>query len=347
MTERIPGDDTPRMILDADTGVDDAAALLFAATGPGVRLEAVLATWGNTTVDLAARNSLHVLEAVGHPAPVYVGAADASGPAPPVVEPTIIMGEDGFADLGLPPPDRKPEDDPAADALIELTREHPGELELVCLAPLTTVAHALARDGGLATRLRGLTFLGGSIAGGGNSTPAAEANVAHDPAAAATVFEAFGSVTRDDGSPAARMVPLETATPLFTDDLLAWLAAAPGDGPDLLHRVLSTVWPMASLEGAGRGILLADLVATVCAVFPELVEWGAYPVGVDTGGSAAWGATVVDRRLDRITGADLDPAILELVHELVSTFPSTWSVATALDEPRLHDTVRAWLAAPS
>jgi inosine-uridine nucleoside N-ribohydrolase len=257
------------------------------------------------------------------------------------------MGEDGLADLGLPPPERTPEDDPAADALVELTREHPGELELVCLAPLTTVAQALARDAGLSNRLRRLTFLGGTVAGGGNSTPAAEANVAHDPIAAATVFEAFGSVTQDDGHPVARMVPLESATPLFTNELLELLAAAPGGGANLLRRVLSTVWPMASLEGAGRGILLADLVATICSVAPELADWSAYPVGVDTGGSAAWGATVVDRRLDRIAGADLDPTIAELVSDLIWTFPSTWSVATSVNEARLHDTIRAWLTAPN
>jgi purine nucleosidase len=330
------------LILDVDTGVDDAAALLLAATDPRVELDAVLATWGNTTVELAARNCLHVLEAAGNAAPVYVGADVASGPAPPVVEPTIIMGEDGLADLGLPSPLRKPEPDAAADALVERTRDRPGELTLVCLAPLTTLAQAVELDPGVVGRLAGLVILGGTLAGG-NSTPAAEANIAHDPGAAATVFEAFGAATRDDDSPVARMVPLEAATTVFTTELLDLLTTTTVPGAALLHRILTKMWPMASLEAAGHGILLADLAATACAIRPALAQWRAYPVAVDTGGSAAWGATIVDRRLDRFDGADLDPTILDLIDELLWTFPAKWSVATSVHEAALLGSIRTWL----
>jgi purine nucleosidase len=336
---------TTRVVLDVDTGVDDAAALLFAATHPDVTLDAVVSTWGNTTVELATRNSLHVLEAAECAAPVYIGAAGPSGPAPPVVDPSIIMGQDGLGDLGLSPPGRAAAPAPAAQALIELTHAHPGEITLVCLAPMTTIAAALAIDPDLPNRVARLLHLGGTLSGSGNATPAGEANIAHDPLAAAAVFEAFGAVQAPDGEPVARMIPLDVSGPVvFTTDFVEQLRTSSVAGASLLDQVLSAVWAMASLEGGGHGVMLADLVATVPTVASSLFDWRTYPVAVDTGGSAAWGATVVDRRLDQLVAADLDPAMLALVDEIMWTFPSKWSVATALDQPAFHDTITAWLA---
>jgi pyrimidine-specific ribonucleoside hydrolase len=62
------------VVLDVDTGTDDAAALLWAATDPAIELVAAMATWGNTTVEQAARNTRAVLNAAGRTdVPVFVG----------------------------------------------------------------------------------------------------------------------------------------------------------------------------------------------------------------------------------------------------------------------------------
>ncbi|NMM24398.1 MAG: nucleoside hydrolase, partial [Phycicoccus sp.] len=49
------------MILDVDTGVDDACALLLAALHPQADLRAVTCVGGNTNVDQVVRNTLTVL----------------------------------------------------------------------------------------------------------------------------------------------------------------------------------------------------------------------------------------------------------------------------------------------
>ncbi|MFC4120011.1 nucleoside hydrolase [Nonomuraea zeae] len=63
------------LILDVDTGVDDALALLFAVRHPDLRLRAVSCVAGNAGLDQVVRNTLKVLDAAGAPdVPVGAGA---------------------------------------------------------------------------------------------------------------------------------------------------------------------------------------------------------------------------------------------------------------------------------
>ena len=69
------------LILDVDTGIDDALALLYAASSPEAELVAVTALSGNVHVDDTERNTRAVLELVGR-TDVEVAAGRAR-PAPP------------------------------------------------------------------------------------------------------------------------------------------------------------------------------------------------------------------------------------------------------------------------
>ena len=53
------------VVLDVDTGVDDACALLLAALHPALDLRAVTCVGGNAPVDDVVRNTLVVLETAG------------------------------------------------------------------------------------------------------------------------------------------------------------------------------------------------------------------------------------------------------------------------------------------
>ena len=52
-------------ILDVDTGVDDALALLYAVASPEIELIGATSVMGNITVEQATENTLAVLEASG------------------------------------------------------------------------------------------------------------------------------------------------------------------------------------------------------------------------------------------------------------------------------------------
>src|SRR5690606_21520512 len=179
------------MVIDSDGGVDDAVAVWWAAVDPRVELVAVTAVWGNVDVERAATNLCTVLDAASRTAvPVAVGLDGPVAPAPALRPADFIHGRDGLGEAGHAPSARGPVDEGAVDLLLRLADERPGELDLVAVGPLSNLAAAIERDPTWPSRWRRLTIMGGAANRSGNATPAGEANVAHDPAAAATVVSA-------------------------------------------------------------------------------------------------------------------------------------------------------------
>jgi purine nucleosidase len=181
---------TTKVVLDCDTGVDDTMAILYAALHPEIELLAIGAVWGNVDVALAAANSQHAVAMAGHAhVPVAVGAAGPLNRGPEHFG-YHVHGDDGQGNVGDPAYVPVLSDEPAAEQLIRLAREHPGEIELIAVGPLTNLAVALALAPELPSLLRGVTIMGGAALAPGNRTPVAEANIIHDVEAAAAVFAA-------------------------------------------------------------------------------------------------------------------------------------------------------------
>ncbi|MFR9798147.1 nucleoside hydrolase [Streptomyces sp. MS06] len=181
------------VILDCDTGVDDALALLFALRHPGVDLRAVTCVAGNTDVDGVVRNTLTVLEQAGAPdIPVARGAER------PLIEPARsarhVHGHDGMGDLELPDPTRAPCDVPAVALLRREILASPRPVTLVPTAPLTNIALLLRTHPEVVGNIGRIVFMGGAVAAG-NATPVAEFNVWHDPEAAAILLTAGVPIT--------------------------------------------------------------------------------------------------------------------------------------------------------
>ena len=66
------------LILDVDTGIDDAFALLYACAHDGVRILGVSTVVGNVSLAAATRNTRAVLALAGRAdIPVWPGAATA------------------------------------------------------------------------------------------------------------------------------------------------------------------------------------------------------------------------------------------------------------------------------
>ncbi|MEV6499697.1 nucleoside hydrolase [Streptomyces prunicolor] len=181
------------VIIDCDTGVDDALALLFAVRHPGLDLRAVTCVAGNTDVDQVVRNTLIVLD--------HAGAGDipvARGAARPLIEPARsaahVHGQDGMGDMGLPDSTRTPVD---VDAVTLLRREilaSPSPVTLIPTAPLTNIALLLRTFPEVTRNIERIVFMGGAVAVG-NATPVAEFNVWHDPEAAAILLTAGVPIT--------------------------------------------------------------------------------------------------------------------------------------------------------
>lgn len=290
---------TRKLVVDTDGGVDDAAALWWALTAPDVEVVALSATWGNTDRDSAAANLCRILHAAGRSdVPVALGASGPVGPSPLANVAARVHGSDGLGghagrwSVG----DLVPVDEPAVELLARLAAERPGELDLVTIGPLSTVARALAAAPDLARCYRSLTVMGGSVGAGGNALPLAEANVAHDPEAAAAVVVAPWATEEPP-----LMVGLDVTMRALLgvdQELVAAQASTTVAGRFLAGPLSAYAAFYASVTQTPPGTFPChDLLAVLAAADrPVVAESPTMPLAVDTGGSAAWGATVADRR---------------------------------------------------
>lgn len=180
---------------DCDTGIDDSMALTYLLASPEIQLLGVGTVSGNTNSAQAARNTLSLLQLGGRgDVPVAVGAADPqvgtySGAVP------HIHGHNGIGDITVPDAERPATVGDAADLLIQLAADHPGELRVLTTGPLTNIAEALRREPRLPSLVKDITIMGGAAHVSGNVSPVAEANVFNDPEAAAEVFAAAWDIT--------------------------------------------------------------------------------------------------------------------------------------------------------
>ena len=281
------------LILDVDTGVDDALALLYAAASPEVDLIAATSVMGNVTIEHATRNTLAVLELVG------LGDVEvARGAARPLVrdhEPfPVVHGEHGLGDAELPTPSHEPSSRSAAQLLVEVARERPGEVLLVATGPLTNVALALAEEPGLPELLAGFAIMGGAFARGGNATPAAEANIWVDPDAAQAVFRGF-SGRPTDRLPLCAGLDVTDRVQLSRPALDAICEGRPGSPVGrFLEQAVPYYIEFYERTGVSGGAAMHDPLALAFAIDETLGTFETTRVEVETDGEWTRGMTVAD-----------------------------------------------------
>lgn len=272
-------DERPEVIVDCDPGHDDALALFVACRHADV--VGVTTVAGNVSVEKTTRNALVVLDLIGADAPVHRGAA---GPlVGPARDAGGFHGESGMDGPDLPEPRRAVAGEDVTGFVIEATRAEEG-LWLVATGPLTNVALALRRDPGLASRLRGVSIMGGS-AGAGNVTPVAEFNVWADPEAAAEVFASGARVL---------MCGLNLTHQLLsgTDEI----ARLRGHGTRAASFVADLLDFYCSRGGTRPEGPLHDPCAVLAVTHPDLLTFRPRPVAVELTGDLTRGMTVVDER---------------------------------------------------
>jgi purine nucleosidase len=291
------------LLMDVDTGIDDALAIVLAVRSPELELVGVGTVDGNVDPQLGARNSLHVLEVVGAAhVPVAVGA---EGPltAPPR-DARQVHGEDGLGDAGRPAPAGAPSGESAVDQLLRLSEEYAGELTIVAAAPLTNLALALRADPSLAERVERLVIMGGSARRGGNIGPWTEANIGHDPEAASEVFAADLPRT---------LVGLDVTLQVGVDEHdVAALAASSDPAARLAAAILPHYLDGYEARTGERRCAMHDPLAVAVAARPELVVTRRLPVEVETEGRRTRGMTVVDQRPGAGRSADVPQTAVAL-----------------------------------
>lgn len=187
-----------KMILDLDTGIDDAMAIAYALAAPNVDLIGIVATYGNVLTPDAGLNSLRILELLGRTdIPVFLGEEHSQTTDSFEVMPISaqIHGKNGIGEVQLPDPSRALEEKSGVDFIIEAAHEYNSNLILVPTGPLTNLALALRKDPEVATLIGNVTIMGGALTVPGNVSPVAEANINQDPHAANEVFRSKTNLT--------------------------------------------------------------------------------------------------------------------------------------------------------
>ena len=270
------------LILDVDTGVDDALAVLFAALHPEINLLGITCVDGNTNVDQVVANTLKVLDAAGAgDIPVARGAVRPLLGVSQYAE--YVHGADGMGDLGIAPSNRQVDPRSAVELLRDLVEASKDPVTLVPVAPLTNIALFLRAFPDSAKKIHRIVLMGGS-ASAGNATAVSEFNIWHDPEAAAIVFQSGVPIT------------------MYGLDVFM----RPGVTSAEAARLKNSTAPAAQFAGSLieafierlhiSPITLGDFGAVAAAIHPELFTTEMFDVVVDTSSGPARGQTICDRR---------------------------------------------------
>jgi inosine-uridine nucleoside N-ribohydrolase len=292
-----------KVILDVDTGTDDAVALMTAALSPDIELIGATTVNGNTTVDLTTENTLRVFDWIGMPeVPVHRGMSQplARTPMEQLNPARRIHGEL----LDLPPASAaKLQPGHAVDWLVETYLASEGDIVLCPVGPLTNIATAIQKAPEILEKIPQIVIMGGAH-DHGNTTASAEFNIWMDPEAARIVVNC--------GRPI-RMIPLDATHRALVSredcQRLRDLGTPAGEAAArfTLKRIegYDTNQPM---HRAGSSPV-HDALAVCSIIDPAIVTTHHIPVDVEVFAELSVGRTVCDFRFRSRKPANVDFAM--------------------------------------
>jgi inosine-uridine nucleoside N-ribohydrolase len=280
-----------KLILDVDTGTDDAIALMLAALHPDIDLIGATTVAGNNPVAYCTDNTLRVFDLLGVRVPVYEGAAR------PLIRddfpiPRAILHAAGSMhglELPIPRPRSVKQAASAVDFLVETYLAATDEIVLMPVGPLTNLALAIRREPRIVARIPRVIVMGGAHEAG-NTTPSAEFNVWADPEAARIVFGAgLGDLT---------LIPLDaTHRALVSASDLERLRAlgtpAAMAAATIIEDRIAAYDDLQPME-TSRTAPVHDALCVAYLVDPAFVTGRRVHVDVETTGELTVGRTVMD-----------------------------------------------------
>lgn len=273
-----------KVILDVDTGIDDAIAIMLALASPELEVLGITTVSGNIDLESATKNTLKVLKLIGREdIPVFKGAVKPLWRA-------IRYAKDVHGDCGLAGQlnDLEPgeaQSVSAGDFIKVQIEKYPGEITMIMTGPETNLGVLLMQERSIALKLKEIIVMGGVADGRGNESPVAEFNIAIDPEAADLVFHSGAPLT---------MVGLDvTRKALLRKSDIDALKAT----DKVKHFVDLVTMEYRQRFAAVNGYeacLMHDPLAVAVAIDPSLVKCVHRYVGIETESRYCDGQTVCD-----------------------------------------------------
>lgn len=308
-----------RIIIDADPGVDDAAAILMALASPEIDVLGLSIVAGNVSLPDTVANACKIVGLSGRrDVPVHAGA-----PGPLIRN--QVFGKyariGSFSDQLVDPTDIRPAGEHAVHFLVRMAREaaQKGDPITICaIGPLTNLALALIQHPDVARGIRQIVSMGGAFTALGHRTPWAEFNIYADPHAAEIVYSS--------GIPIVVM-PLDmTFQALFTKQHFQVFQEKGGQAGRALFNLLSA-FDRSDVDRFGRpGGPIHDATTIAWLIRPDLFGSRKAAIGVQVTG-LTMGHTYADfyKKTDRVANAtvatDVDETgFIDLLIERIATY---------------------------
>ena len=293
-----------KVILDVDTGSDDAIAIMMAVLSGKLDILGITVTWGNRPVEDCVKNTLKVLELLGKKIPVYRGCPQA------MVryltrQRNAALDKDGISitlegeeytvhpsSFSLPEPKEKEQAEHACSFLVNTVKASKEKITLIAVGPLTNLGMALRMCPEMKDHIEKIVIMGGGVHKG-NITPCAEANFYHDPEAAKIVLES--------GIPC-DVVPLNaTHSAEISLDDAGELEATGKDAAVFAAKLIRQRIEALEKMQAGNGYsdAIHDALAVASLLDERVIEmWETKAFDIDVNGGAGDGALIIDDRMN-------------------------------------------------
>lgn len=279
-----------KIILDVDTGIDDAIGIMLACASPELDIQAITTVSGNIDLESATRNTLRVLHIIGHD-DISVYAGEKAPLNRNVRYATEIHGSTGLAGqlTDIEVEDKLKEvlnsETSAVDFIIDTLRNNKGEITVIMTGPETNFARAMEREPEIQNWVKEIIIMGGAADMLGNESPVAEFNIAIDPEAAEAVFSSKAKVT---------MVGLDVTTrALLTRDRIDEITGNAAVR-DFVYAATYDYMERYNKSSGIYGCCMHDPLAVSLSVNPDLVKTIHRFVGVETNSIYCDGMTVCD-----------------------------------------------------
>ncbi len=251
-----------KVIIDTDTGADDASALILAAKSSELDILGVTVLAGNVGIEQATKNALMALEIAGSYAKVYKGSDERYGGQ--AIEAFSVFGEDGMGDMELIHPLGQAEETDAVDFILQTVKEYPGEVEIISLGPATNIAKAMDRDPEAMKQVKMIWSMGSAGLGPGNASPVAEFNVYSDAPAYKRMLDSGCPVT---------VIGLDVCggEAMWTDKQFGELLMS-GEIGEFVTDSFSKIRQFYASNGSAGLVMNCDALAMLCAIDPGFIE---------------------------------------------------------------------------
>ena len=186
------------VLIDTDTGVDDALALIFALCSPELSVQAITTVAGNVEVEKCTRNVLFLLRKLDLQNKVKV----AQGAARPLKRALFtapeVHGQDGLGNIFQQNNKQKKAPTPSTKAvkeILDFCQRNGKKGCIIAIGPLTNLALAYQQQPKVFRKVGSIITMGGAFRVSGNTGPVAEFNYYVDPEAAHLILNSGLPVT--------------------------------------------------------------------------------------------------------------------------------------------------------